>query len=85
MTENQIAMLVDRFYAKVRSDERLGPVFNAAIGDWPAHLAKLSDFWSSAMLTTFPGKKPSERSSYARSSQVMASSRWPSATGMKAR
>jgi len=27
-------------------------VFNSAIADWPAHLEKLSAFWSSVMLTT---------------------------------
>ena len=52
MTEQQIATLVDRFYAKVRNDEVLGPVFNAAVQDWPEHLEKLSAFWSSVMLTT---------------------------------
>lgn len=52
MTEQQLAVLVDRFYAKVRADDVLGPVFNAAVGDWPEHLEKLSAFWSSVMLTT---------------------------------
>ena len=52
MTEQQLATLVDRFYAKVRKDEVLGPVFNAAVQDWPEHLEKLSAFWSSVMLTT---------------------------------
>ena len=52
MTEEQLAALVDRFYAKVRADNSLGPVFNAAVHDWPEHLEKLSAFWSSVMLTT---------------------------------
>ena len=52
MDEKQLAVLVDRFYAKVREDEVLGPVFNGAISDWPEHLNKLTDFWSSVMLTT---------------------------------
>ena len=52
MTEQQLATLVDRFYAKVRADEVLGPVFNGAVHDWPEHLEKLSAFWSSVMLTT---------------------------------
>jgi hemoglobin len=52
MNEKQLAVLVDRFYAKVRQDEVLGPVFNGAIADWPEHLEKLSAFWSSVMLTT---------------------------------
>jgi len=52
VTEQQLAALVDRFYAKVRADAQLGPVFNAAVHDWPEHLEKLSAFWSSVMLTT---------------------------------
>lgn len=52
MTEDQLAVLVDRFYAKVREDDLLGPVFNGAIADWPGHLEKLTAFWSSVMLTS---------------------------------
>ena len=52
MTEDQLAVLVDRFYAKVREDDLLGPVFNGAIPDWPEHLEKLTAFWSSVMLTS---------------------------------
>ena len=48
--EDGLARLVDAFYAKVREDEMLGPIFNREIDDWPAHLAKLKDFWSSIML-----------------------------------
>lgn len=51
-TEAQLARLVDAFYAKVRADETLGPIFNSAVGDWPEHLEKLASFWSSVMLTT---------------------------------
>jgi hemoglobin len=50
--EADLALLVDRFYAKVREDSLIGPVFNAAIHDWPEHLEKLSAFWSSVMLTS---------------------------------
>ena len=52
MTEQQIVLLVHEFYRKVREDEVLGPVFNHAIPDWPGHLDKMCDFWSSVMLTT---------------------------------
>lgn len=54
VTEESIVRLVDGFYAKVRRDPRLGPVFAAVIAEeqWPAHLAKMCDFWSSVMLTT---------------------------------
>jgi len=53
ITDESIRALVDRFYAKVRRDPVLGPIFDRAIGDhWPEHLAKLDDFWSSVMLTS---------------------------------
>jgi len=54
LTEASIVCLVDAFYAKVRRDPVLGPVFESAIGEdgWPAHLRKMYDFWSSVMLTT---------------------------------
>ena len=52
ITEEEISLLVDRFYAKVRLDDEIGPIFNAIVGDWPHHLAKLKDFWSSVLLTT---------------------------------
>jgi hemoglobin len=52
MTELELANLVDRFYAKVRDDRSIGPLFNRAIEDWPEHLAKLTAFWSSVMLTS---------------------------------
>lgn len=50
LTEDELARLVERFYARVRADALIGPVFNRAIGDWPHHLDKLTHFWSSVML-----------------------------------
>ena len=52
ITEAGISDLVTRFYAKVRCDLLIGPLFNRTIDDWDAHLAKLSAFWSSVMLTS---------------------------------
>jgi hemoglobin len=52
ITEAQISSLVDSFYAKVRRDVEIGPVFNQAVEDWDAHLALLKDFWSTVLLTT---------------------------------
>ena len=45
-TESVIGALVDRFYAKVRRDPALGPVFEEAIAeeDWPEHLATMRRF-----------------------------------------
>lgn len=48
--ETRLPKLVAAFYAKVRADAELGPIFNGAIDDWPAHLEKLAAFWSSVML-----------------------------------
>jgi hemoglobin len=54
VTEATITMLVDRFYARVRRDPTLGPIFANAIAEdaWPAHLEKMYAFWSSVMLTS---------------------------------
>lgn len=48
--EAGLARLVDAFYARVRTDAELGPIFNGAVHDWPEHLEKLTAFWSSVML-----------------------------------
>lgn len=50
--EPRLRTLVERFYARVREDVELGPIFNDAIADWPEHLEKLTAFWSSVMLTS---------------------------------
>jgi hemoglobin len=51
--EAMIARVVHAFYARVRADPTLGPIFDTEIGDgWDAHLAKLCDFWSSVLLMT---------------------------------
>lgn len=52
LDEPGLAQLVDAFYAAVRADELIGPLFNDAIADWPHHLGKLASFWSSVMLST---------------------------------
>ena len=48
--DGEIPPLLEAFYGRVRSDPLLGSLFNAAIDDWPAHLVRLADFWSSVML-----------------------------------
>jgi hemoglobin len=52
VTEPMIRELVHAFYARVRRDPQLGPVFDREVEDWDEHLAKLTDFWSSVMLMT---------------------------------
>lgn len=52
VTEQMIHELVHSFYRNIRQDPALGPIFNRAVDDWDEHLAKMCDFWSSALLMT---------------------------------
>jgi len=47
-----IERLVRTFYARVKADPLIGPVFAARIEDWEAHIVKLCAFWSSVALMT---------------------------------
>jgi hemoglobin len=50
LTEQSISALVDCFYAKVRRDAVLAPIFEKALaGRWDAHVAKMCEFWCSAL------------------------------------
>src|SRR6186713_1724686 len=40
---------VEAFYARVRTDDLLGPIFAGRIADWPAHLARMKAFWRSVL------------------------------------
>lgn len=50
ITAATISAIVDDFYTRCRADSTLGPIFNAQVHDWPAHLARIRDFWSAAIL-----------------------------------
>jgi len=50
ITEAMIERLVRGFYAKVRRDAVLAPVFEARITDWEPHLQRMCAFWSSVAL-----------------------------------
>jgi hemoglobin len=53
ISEEMIVRLVRAFYARIRQDQRLGPIFASALGpDWEPHLLRMIDFWSSLMLLT---------------------------------
>lgn len=43
---SRLEQLVLYFYADVRQHREIGPIFNAHVRDWPAHRAKIADFWS---------------------------------------
>lgn len=48
---DDIRLLVDTFYEKVRDDEMLGPIFQNVIRDnWPEHLDKMYRFWQTVLL-----------------------------------
>jgi hemoglobin len=50
--EAMIDRLVRAFYAKVREDAVLGPVFSERVADWEPHLIRMGEFWSSVALMT---------------------------------
>jgi hemoglobin len=52
ITEAMIERLVRGFYARVRTDALLAPIFDAKIGDWEPHLQRMCAFWSSVALMT---------------------------------
>jgi len=57
--EVMIERLVRGFYARIREDEMLGPIFAARIRDWEPHLQRMMAFWSSvALLTGRYGGRP---------------------------
>jgi len=54
-----IQILVDSFYGKIRLNELLGPIFNGVIQDrWPQHLKKMYSFWQTVLLDerTYDGR-----------------------------
>lgn len=50
--EAMIDALVEGFYARVREDALIGPIFAARVEDWGPHLAQMKLFWSSVALST---------------------------------
>lgn len=76
LTIEDIKLLVDTFYGKVREDKLIGPIFDERIQDrWPHHLAKMYTFWQTILLgdhtyygTPFPphAQLPVEREHFQR-------------------
>lgn len=52
LSDEGLTRLVELFYARVRQDAQLGPIFENAIDEWPEHLDRLTAFWSSVMLSS---------------------------------
>ena len=47
-----VRRLVELFYAEIRKDELLGPIFNGVITDWETHEEHITDFWEGNLLWT---------------------------------
>ena len=51
LSRERLSTLVHSFYADVRADPLLGPVFEDALFDrWEPHLARMVEFWSTVAL-----------------------------------
>jgi len=50
--ETMIETLIRAFYARVRQDALLAPIFASRISDWEPHLDNMFAFWSSLTLHT---------------------------------
>lgn len=51
---DDIKVLVNSFYDKVRQDELLADIFNNVIQDrWPQHLEKMYTFWQTILLSEY--------------------------------
>jgi len=44
-----ISNLLKHFYADVRQDPLIGPIFNAQIEDWKKHLEIIASFWETVI------------------------------------
>lgn len=44
-----IDSFVERFYAAIRADGLLGPIFAERVENWPEHLAQMKRFWRSVL------------------------------------
>jgi hemoglobin len=53
ITPSTVVQLVDTFYARVREDAVLGPVFEARLaGHWQEHMPRMYAFWTKVLLDT---------------------------------
>jgi hemoglobin len=53
ITETSIPKMVDRFYARIREDAVLSPIFESRLaGKWDEHLPRMYAFWTKVLLGT---------------------------------
>lgn len=51
LTLDDIKLLVDTFYGRIRDNALLAPIFNERIqNEWPKHLEKMYRFWQTVLL-----------------------------------
>ena len=50
--EALIDRVVEAFYARVRTDALIGPIFADRVEDWGPHLSQMKRFWSSVVLSS---------------------------------
>lgn len=50
-TREDILLMVEEFYRKVRADETIGMIFNEIVDmDWEHHVPLITDFWETIIL-----------------------------------
>lgn len=47
-----VSDMVETFYASIRQDDLLGPIFAERIDDWPEHLDRMKRFWRSILFSS---------------------------------
>lgn len=50
LTNDDVKLLVDTFYAKAQKNTDIGPIFEHFIKDWDTHHIKLYQFWRTVIL-----------------------------------
>lgn len=50
--EHYVSNMVEQFYASIRQDDLLGPIFAERVEDWPHHLARMKTFWRSVLFNS---------------------------------
>ncbi len=50
--EHYVSELVERFYAAIREDDLLGPIFAERVESWPEHLSRMKSFWRSILFNS---------------------------------
>ena len=74
-SRDEIVLLVDAFYHRVRADQLIGPIFeDVARVHWDSHLPKMYAFWESILFgtATFKGNPLAVHSALARLTPMTA-------------